>query len=117
MAQQNAWVRFTCSTDRSARVATFRKSGAEWRLVSVSRQPSAPDNPAPAGALGVTGPFGTAPEYDGCPGCGNDSYARCAVCGGLGCWRSSKTSFTCGVCGNGGKVSGSIQSINALDAG
>jgi len=130
MAQENAWVRFTCSTDRRARVATFRHSGAEWQLVSVSRQPSSgvefgspprvdstPDGPVPTGTLGVNGPFGIAPDYRGCPGCGNDSYVRCGSCGELGCWRSSKPHFTCGACGNGGEVSGSIQSINALDVG
>jgi len=117
MAQENAWVRFTCSTDRGVRVATFRHSGAEWQLVSVSRQPSEPDSPVPAGKLGVNGPFGIAPDYRGCPGCGNDSYVRCGTCGELGCWRSSKPYFTCGACGNGGEVSGSIKSINALDAG
>jgi hypothetical protein len=117
MGQQHAWVRFTCSTDRSTRIATFRKPGAEWQLVSVSRQPSAPGSATAAGALGMNGPFGISPEYRGCPGCGNDSYTRCAVCGELGCWRSSRPRFSCGVCGNGGKVTGRITSINALDAG
>jgi hypothetical protein len=114
MVHQSAWVRFTCSTDRSARVATFRKSGAQWQLAAVSEQAEAPGG---AGSLDVAGPFGIAPEYRGCPGCGNDSFVRCGGCGGLGCWRSAKAYFSCGVCGNEGEVSGSIESISALDTG
>jgi hypothetical protein len=108
-----AWVRMYCATDRQARVATFRRSGREWQLASVG-------GPAPAGGGGgglpVSGGFGFAPDYAGCPVCRNDSYVRCSGCGQLGCWRSSEPMFTCGNCGQRGKVEGAIDSLGALDA-
>ncbi len=121
---RTAWVRFHCATSASSagdgpasppRVATFRWAGEEWRLTSVDDD--APGAPASAGALPVTGPFGRSSEYRGCPGCGNDSYVRCGRCGGLGCWRSSDPIFRCGACGHRGPVSGTIESLGALDAG
>jgi hypothetical protein len=110
------WVRFHCSTDRSTRTATFRRVGDEFQLARVGPEPIPADG-APGGGLPVNGSFGLSPEYRGCPGCRSDSYVRCGSCGELGCWRSTQPYFTCGHCGNGGRVQGSITSISALDAG
>lgn len=111
----NAWVRFFCSKDRRARVATFTKAGYEWQLVSVNN--TEVGGQAKPGAFPVTGRFGISPRYSGCPGCGNDGYVRCSVCGELGCWASSSPHFTCANCGRSGEVSGVIESVNAVDAG
>jgi hypothetical protein len=112
---QRAWVRMYCGRDRQARVAVFRRSGTEWQIVSVG----GPDRSAQSqpGGLPVSGSFGIAAGYEGCPGCGSDSYVRCGPCAQLGCWRSSEPVFTCGNCGNSGPVSGRIESLGALDAG
>ncbi|WP_041255170.1 hypothetical protein [Frankia sp. EAN1pec] len=72
-------------------MATFRKSGREWQLVAVAGQPPAGES-AP-GRISVGGTFTVSPEYKGCPGCGSAG------------------------CGHGGPVGGTIENINALDAG
>lgn len=90
-ARNSAWVRFFCSKDSRVRVATFRKSGREWQLVAVAGQPPAGES-AP-GRISVGGTFTVSPEYKGCPGCGSAG------------------------CGHGGPVGGTIENINALDAG
>lgn len=110
---RTAWVRMYCSRDRQARVATFRQVGPEWQLASVGGQ--APSGGAGAG-LPVAGRFSFVPGYQGCPGCGSDSYVRCGSCGQLGCWRSTEAYFSCGNCGRSGLVSGAIESLGALDA-
>jgi hypothetical protein len=116
MAERSkAWVRMYCSTDRQARVATFRRAGREWQLTTVGGP--APSTSSAAGKLPVAGSFGISPEYPGCPGCRSDSYARCGNCNQIGCWRSSESYFRCGNCGDGGQVSGSIESLGAMDAG
>ena len=110
----NAWVRFFCDKDQRGRMATFTKVGQEWQLSSVSA-----DVPrqSQAGRLPVAGRFGISAEYKGCPNCGSNSYVRCGTCGELGCWDSSSRNYTCGNCGIRGEVRGSIESVNALDAG
>lgn len=110
----NAWVRFFCDKDRRGRMATFTKVGQEWQLSSVSTNEPGQSQ---AGRLPVAGRFGISAEYKGCPRCGSDSYVRCHNCGELGCWNSSSCWFTCGNCGLGGEVRGSIESVNAVDAG
>jgi hypothetical protein len=109
---RTAWVRMYCSQDRQARVATFRQAGTEWQLASVG-------GPAPAGTGAggspVSGTFGYAPGYRGCP-CGSNSYVRCSGCGELGCWQHGASYFTCGNCGVGGYPSGSLDSLGAIDA-
>lgn len=110
-----AWVRMYCSRDRQARVAIFRRVGAEWQLHTVDGPAPAPGGGA-AGGLPVAGSFGISAEYRGCPGCGNDSYVHCSSCRELGCWRSSEPYYTCGNCGVGGPVSGRIEALGAIDA-
>jgi hypothetical protein len=111
-----AWVWMYCSGDRRARVATFRLSAEEWQLTAVGG-PEPVGEGGGGGGLPVSGRFGLAPGYRGCPGCGSDAYVRCGSCGGLGCWRSSETHQTCGNCGNRGPVDGAIDSLGALDLG
>jgi predicted RNA-binding Zn-ribbon protein involved in translation (DUF1610 family) len=112
---QRAWVQMYCGQDRRARVATFQLFAEEWQIFSVGGpEPSAE---GAAGGLPVSGAFGISTGYEGCPGCGADSYARCGACRQLGCWRSSEPVFTCGNCGHGGPVSGRIESLGALDVG
>jgi hypothetical protein len=109
-----AWVRMYCSADRQPRVAVFRSAGETWLITEVDQSPPPP--PDTAGGLPVAGQFGISPSYRGCPSCGNGSYARCGNCGELGCWKSTEPHFTCGNCRRGGRVSGELDSLGALDA-
>ena len=111
---ENAWLNFHCETDKQARVATFHHTGTEWQLVEVAADPL-PEGGAIPGRISMTGTFGIANGYPGCPGCGADSYARCGACGELNCWRSRSTSHTCASCGNHAPVSGAIESMDAMD--
>ena len=111
----SAWVRFYCSTDKQARMARFRRIDGTWQLVSVGDGWSSDDNPP--GELTVEGSFGISPGYGGCPGCRNDSYARCGNCAEMGCWKSGTRKFTCAACRTSDKVAGSIQFLNAMEAG
>jgi hypothetical protein len=111
----NAWVRIFCSKDRCARIATFTNAGYEWQLSSISST-EAPRQ-SRLGGLPVAGRFGISPRYGGCPGCGSDGYARCGVCGELGCWASAFPYFGCANCGKAGEVKGVIESVKAVDTG
>ncbi|MEV6301124.1 hypothetical protein AB0M02_17075 [Actinoplanes sp. NPDC051861] len=112
---RTAWVPMYCSGDRQARVATFRQAGQEWQIVEVGGPE--PIGESGGGGLPVTGGFGYAPGYRGCPACGREAYVRCGPCGQLGCWRTTEELFTCGNCGISGPVSGAIDSLGALDVG
>lgn len=48
------------------------------------------------------------PQYK-CPWCGNTSYVRCGRCGKLTCYDDRTDTFTCGHCGNRGKITGTIS--------
>ncbi len=106
-SEQTAWIRFFCGRDRRGRMATFRKVRSEWQLTSVADKGPSGGQP---GRLAVSGQFGLAPEYAGCPGCRADSYVRCGNCSNLSCWNSATTTFACGSCNNRGDVSGRIDS-------
>lgn len=113
----NAWLNFHCSTHHQTRIATFRHNGKEWQLAEVAADPlpEVPEGGGIAGRIPMTGKFGIARDYPGCPGCGADSYARCGNCAELGCWRSTSKTYKCAKCGHGGRVSGRIDSANAMD--
>ena len=50
-----------------------------------------------------------------CPACGNKDIVRCGKCGCITCY-DGKGDFTCAYCGNSGKVSGTIDRIDAYDS-
>lgn len=47
-----------------------------------------------------------------CPVCGNKDIVRCGKCRRITCY-DGKGNFTCAYCGNSGKVSGTMNSIDA----
>lgn len=49
-----------------------------------------------------------------CPVCGNKDIVRCGKCRRITCY-DGKGHFTCAYCGNSGKVSGTMDSIDAYD--
>lgn len=49
-----------------------------------------------------------------CPVCGNKDIVRCGKCKRITCY-DGKGYFTCAYCGNSGKVSGTMDSIDAYD--
>ena len=49
-----------------------------------------------------------------CPICGNKDIVRCGKCRHITCY-DGKGHFTCAYCGNSGKVSGTMDSIDAYD--
>ena len=50
-----------------------------------------------------------------CPVCGNKDIVRCGKCKRITCY-DGKGTFTCAYCGNSGKVSGTMDSIEAHDS-
>jgi hypothetical protein len=114
-ARNSAWVAFYCGEDRQQRVATFRLIDGSWHLATVAGD--IVEEGGDPGDFPVAGRFAVSPTYPGCPSCGNDSYIRCGTCGSLSCWKSSETSSLCGHCGHRGRVTGSIDSVKALDVG
>lgn len=50
-----------------------------------------------------------------CPVCGNKDIVRCGKCKRITCY-DGKGTFTCAYCGNSGKVSGTMDSIEAYDS-
>ena len=50
-----------------------------------------------------------------CPVCGNKDIVRCGKCRRITCY-DGKGHFTCAYCGNSGKVSGTMDSIEAYDS-
>jgi hypothetical protein len=59
----------------------------------------------------ITGTFKLTNTYPNCPYCESSNIIRCGKCGKVSCWQEGD--FTCGWCGNRGKVSGHIQSLSA----
>lgn len=49
-----------------------------------------------------------------CPVCGNKDIVRCGKCKRITCY-DGKGTFTCSYCGNSGRVSGTMDSIEAYD--
>ena len=49
-----------------------------------------------------------------CPVCGNKDIVRCGKCHRISCY-DGKGTFRCAFCGNSGKVSGTIQSVEVCN--
>ncbi|GAA2687346.1 hypothetical protein [Actinoplanes palleronii] len=111
---ESAWLNFHCGTDKQTRLATFHHNGTEWLLAEVSAEPL-PEGGAMPGRIAMTGQFGLAPGYTGCPGCAAVNFVRCGSCAELGCWVGASVDFTCGNCGIQGPVVGTIESLDAMD--
>ncbi|MEV0895332.1 hypothetical protein [Actinoplanes sp. NPDC049802] len=111
---ESAWVNFYCETDKKVRVASFRRSEEVWQLVEVGTDVM-PEGGAIPGRIAMTGAFGIAPGYTGCPGCRVDSYAGCGRCGELNCWRAGSPQMICAGCGEINPITHSLSSASAMD--
>ena len=47
-----------------------------------------------------------------CPFCGNTNYVKCHVCREWTCNKNGATQFKCAVCGNSGKITGTINAAS-----
>ena len=112
---RRAYIPMRCTTNGAVMMAQCEQSGEEWNLVKADILRGGGAHNPTAGQR-VSGSFGVAWNYPGCPVCGNDSYVRCVRCGMLTCWLPT-SEFRCGACGNGGPVSGAITDLNASDLG
>lgn len=107
-----AYLRFGCSTHNQGAVAQMTLRDSTWLLTSTRPTAASADGPA---RRALEGAFGIAPEYAGCGSCGASSYVKCGACGQLNCWNGSATTYRCFHCGASGPVSGSIDSLSAID--
>src|SRR5690349_10192891 len=64
--------RFYCVADKQARLASFRRMNTEWQLTWVDDSPI-PEGDGGVDAVSMSGTFGIATDYPGCPGCSNPS--------------------------------------------
>jgi predicted RNA-binding Zn-ribbon protein involved in translation (DUF1610 family) len=110
-------VSFTCSSTGHPAVGRFAWLEGSWLLVGASRQRPGTTLPPEDSAQTRTGRFGLAADYRGCPTCRADDYVRCGACRQLACYDNSWPMFTCPTCGNGGPVSGGIDSVSSMVGG
>lgn len=59
----------------------------------------------------ITGGFGFASEYPGCPHCRHKSVFRCS-CGKVACWDSESLKVTCPWCRQTGTLGGTIDRLS-----
>ena len=85
MANQ-VFVVMHCADTGRPMTARFIKEHDYWNLAEVHRRESQDMAETPDAPERLTGNFGLASEFAGCPECGNRSYVRCGPCGELGCW-------------------------------
>src|SRR2546421_378043 len=60
----------------------------------------------------ITGGFGFAPEFPGCPHCGARSVFRCS-CGKVACWDTETMKVTCPWCRHKGTLGGTVDRLSA----
>lgn len=63
------------------------------------------------GRAEITGRFDFAPEYPGCPHCGDASFVRCGGCGEIACWDSLRRAVTCPWCGATTRIEGTVDRL------
>ncbi len=115
-AEAMAWVAMRCARTRGDLVARFARRGTEWQLTELTPVEACIDSGE--ARLHISGRFGIAPGYAGCPGCQAPEYVECLECGSLSCWlQTPANTYTCGWCGHQGRIVGQIDAIQAVDAG
>ena len=105
-----------CSSHRQPAVIRFRWNGAAYDAVGASKQRPGSVIPAESGNGAVSGSFGVAEEYSGCPYCRANNFVRCGRCKELSCYDTSWETFHCAHCGNAGRVTGTIETVSGLGA-
>jgi hypothetical protein len=113
-AEAMAWAAMRCARTRGDLVARFARQGTEWQLAELTPVEESVDSGE--ARLHISGSFGLAPGYEGCPGCQARGFVECIKCGSLSCWPQT-SEYTCGWCGNQGPVSGQIEAIEIVDGG
>jgi hypothetical protein len=109
------FVSIRCVRTGRSMLGRFIDQGGCWNLAEV-RVVGQGTSPAGHDQARLTGSFGIAAGYLGCPDCGNRDYVRCNRCGGLTCWYGS-SDFLCMTCGLRAAVSGGIAEVNVDDFG
>lgn len=115
MASQ-AYVSINCAKTKSSMLGRFVEQDGTWNLAELYRNGGQPGSQDRSTLGGITGRFGVADGYTGCPGCGNMSYVRCGACAELTCWPGGSL-FECAACGIHGTVSGGIDQVKVDDYG
>jgi len=115
MAKQ-VFVVMQCAQTRRSMTARFIEQGDWWNLAELHTRESQDTTEASEDSERLTGNFGVAGEFSGCPECGNKAYVRCGTCGELSCWPGSG-SFVCPGCGVKSEVEGSINDVRVDDFG
>jgi hypothetical protein len=116
MNRPTLFISLVCCHTRNPGVGRFVWTGSYYSLVGASRQ--RPGSVVPdEGQEQIEAEFTTAPDYQGCPGCGAGGFVRCGRCLRLACWEDSWEIFHCPRCGNSGPVTGTIDRLSDLGTG
>jgi hypothetical protein len=65
----------------------------------------------------ISGPFEFAPEYQGCPECGDGSFFHCGDCDSLLCWDGETDPVQCPWCGQTCYDEGDVGSLDGAKDG
>jgi len=117
MEHPPAYVKIACGTTRRLLIGRFRRLPGEqpvWELTTTFAQSRQAD-PGESASIGeLTGTFGPAATYEGCPQCSARSFVKCGKCQRLSCWTGAGW-FSCGWCGDAGPVNDRIRSVSQAD--
>jgi hypothetical protein len=105
-----------CAVTRQPQVGRFESRGEGWVLIGISRQRPGSVFRAEE-TKGMSGEFGIAPDYKGCPSCGATEYAQCGRCSSMACYDPSRRALRCPTCGQQGPVDGYIERVSSLGGG
>jgi LSD1 subclass zinc finger protein len=115
MARQ-AYVLVRCAQTGRAFMGCFVEQGERWNLAEMHYTEVSDPSGGRQTLASLTGQFGVADEFAGCPDCKNQSYVRCGSCRELACWSGDKD-FRCIVCNARGVVTGGIKEVRVDDFG
>lgn len=107
---QQAFVPVGCSGTRRVLTGRFVRDDQSWNLVEIRASGDTP-LPSQRHMEKLSGHFGIAVGYRGCPDCGRKQYVRCGKCGELTCWAGAGP-FHCISCDHRGQVAGGIREVN-----
>ncbi len=102
-----------CAVTGQPQVGRFESRGEGWMLIGISRQRPGSVFHAEE-AAGISGSFGVAPDYKGCPSCGAMEYAQCGCCSTMACYDTSRRILRCPSCGRQCPVDGYIEQVSSL---
>lgn len=102
-----------CAVTGQPQVGRFESRDEGWMLIGISRQRPGSVFHAEQTA-GISGSFGVAPDYKGCPSCGAMEYAQCGCCSTMACYDTSRRVLRCPSCGRQGPVDGYIEQVSSL---